>query len=498
MRSSKVTKNCKKEFLSRIKEFSIAIYNHGIERLYNDLKSNDKITETYLLETFRTDFKRMKKEANGFFNEPALIGAMCEILQFPVSSLFGGPLTNKEETIDVIKTTVKNVLQEFEHERKQPKKRIYSARIINNSRIVHSIIFNIIHFNISLPEPFVHLFVKYSAQEKSWDFSNEERIVTLLNRILDRGKGKLYYYNYKFVDCQTTPPFGDISKNIEDDFWNTCLIIAYQLSCIEKLYDIFRKEKNIKIRRQKVIQSFTVRQDSLTGNDGSDQFATALHNFSKPFDDKIADITSIDVKTMPGRKPDLIVMINNLQKIIEFLLNPNYQIEGPNNNFDEPPINYFLSPEYIIKEYFVLNVTDKEIGILQENINIITGQNIIDGGIPSTIDEIDFSENWLNPPNAADINNSPEIENKNSVDLSRENDPKRYNNKGRGYGSPEIPIDLLNNSPSESYASPENYSDIPKPKAEPIKYNNTNKNESPSSSNKKSNKKKKRKRKKRY
>jgi hypothetical protein len=379
----KVTKECEAEFKQRIKEFALAIHNYSPEKLYSDLKSNGKIVSTYPYSTFKTDFARTKSTSNGFFSQPAIIGPICELLNYPVSALFGGPVTNGEKGSEIIKAAVNNALQNSQKERSIPKKRISNNQFICRAHIVLNIIQCIIDTKHLYPEPIKRLFICYSARDKSWDHDKELRIKVILINILNGGKSHTYF------ECQNNnfPITGGFSPETQifsdeiittDLYWNHCLIIAYQLSCIAKLYDLHQKEKLVKTRKRKgmpaVVSTSKIQQNCQNEDNSKDLFAEEFHNFCTLFDKTINDVCSAseEIKIFIFNLKNIEC---NFQKILSFLLNPKYDNVIPQSLSGDSVIHFFTQPDPIILNKFILEITDTEVNLLRENIQLIMKQN---------------------------------------------------------------------------------------------------------------------------
>jgi hypothetical protein len=385
-RKSKIPETVREAFFSRIKEFAGAIHSHGVENLYRDLRSRAYITESYPLETFKTDFKRMKNGGNGLLNEPALLGGILEILHFPASVLFGGPSASAEDNREVLKKTVIDTIQDIEKQKKIPKKRIYSSRIIDRARIVHKIIADIFQpFSSGKPfltEPFFKLFIYYSLHNNAWDHEKETRIKAVLEKILNGQKRDAYiYYQHGMSYSQYSHPIDPY-----DIYWNLCLVISYQLSCIESLYSIFQKSKMIKNKTRSgqpvFITSPKITQNVASENEGQDILAVELHNFCEAFDNIINNPDeNIIYKLKAPFLPELEIersykiIISKFQKILWSMLNPTPIQTVPKNFFENSPIYAFLKPENVYINYCNLIITDKEIEMIRENIRMLTNQN---------------------------------------------------------------------------------------------------------------------------
>jgi hypothetical protein len=369
-------------------EFASAIHNYGVEKLYSDLKSNGEITKTYPLGTFRTDFKRMKAGANGFLNEPALISAICELLHFPASALFGGPVSSDVENREMIKAAIHDSIQDAERQKKSPKKQVYSPRIIDRTKRVFKII-----EDIFLPfsdkqfttEPIFKLSIDYSLHDKAWDHEKEIRIKSLLDKILKGSKGDAYI-NY----CQFNMPCPqNLFPNIDpyDIYWNLCLIISYQLSCIESLYSVFQKSKTIKNKTTKgqpaKIDVVKITQDITLENEGQDVFASELRNFCEVFDNTInnpdeniiynlkkSTLTELEIEQFYKK------IISNFQYILYTLLYPTPAKMSPKNSLEDSLVNLLIKPKKFYMNYYELTITDKEIDILRENTRILQDKNV--------------------------------------------------------------------------------------------------------------------------
>jgi hypothetical protein len=373
-RKSKVPETNKQIFFSRIEEFAGAIHSYGVENLYKELRSKAYITESYPLETFRTDFKRMKNSENGLLNEPAMLGGILEILHFPADALFGGPSASIEDNRETVKATIINTMQDIEKQKRTPQKRIFNSRMIDRAWKVHNIIRN--NYSLSYPqlgyflnEPFRLLFAGYSAQDKSWDHAKETRIKTILENILKGSKGSSYYYYYPNM----SPPFFSPSADPYDTYWNNCLIISYQLSCIESLYSIFQKSKKTKKHTQKgqpvFIDSPTIIQNVTLENEGQDIFAVEFDKSCKSFDDMISNS-----KYLPTA--GFLKIISNFQEILRTLLCPKWTNTVPQNPLGDSLIYQFIQPTNVFINNFELEITDKEINMLRENAKLLTDQNM--------------------------------------------------------------------------------------------------------------------------
>jgi hypothetical protein len=387
-RKSKVPEPVREAFFSRIKEFAGAIHSHGVENLYLDLRSGAYITESYPLETFKTDFKRMKNGGNGLLNEPALLGGILEILHFPAGALFGGPSASAEDNREVFKKNLSDALQGMDKQKKIPKKRIYSPRIIDRAGIVHQIIEDIFHPSLgrqTLAAPFFKLFAYYSSWDKAWDHERETRIKTILEKILNGPAGNAYrdYYWSGMSYPQNFPSIGPY-----DAYWNLCLVISYQLSCIESLYSIFQKSKMIKKKTTSgqpvVIDSLKTTQNVSLENEGQDVFAVELRNFCKAFDNIINNPDeNIIYKLKAPSLPELEIersyndIISNFQKILYAMFSPTFIQTVQKSSFENSPVDAFLKPENVYINYYELKITDKKIGLLRENTRILTNQNVL-------------------------------------------------------------------------------------------------------------------------
>ena len=374
---SKVTEECEAEFNRRIKEFALAIHNYSPEKLYSDLKSNGKIVSTYPYSTFKTDFARTKSTSNGFFSQPAIIGPICELLHYPVSALFGGPVTNGEKDREMIEATVNNAIQNSQKEISIPKKRIINNQIVSRAQIVFNIIQGIISSDNSYPEPIKRLFIWYSSNDKSWDHDKEERINVILEKILTGGRGDTYFASPYSI----FPLIQNFSDDIftTDLYWNHCLIIAYQLSCIKTLYGLHQGAKSFKpTRKQKgkptVVNTSEIRQKFQNEDNSKDLFAEELHNFCTLFDKEINDFC-FDSEEMNTLIPILNKIERNFQETLLFLLNPKYEKSMPQSLSGNSAIHYFTRHEPVIINKYTLEITDAEINLLRNNIQLITKQN---------------------------------------------------------------------------------------------------------------------------
>jgi hypothetical protein len=363
----KVTESCEAAFRLRLNEFSAAIHNYGVGRLFSDLKSNGKITATYSLTVFRNDFKNMKSLANGFLNNPALIGEICDLIKFPASALFGGFTTSFEDTKEMIKTEMRNTQLEIENEKKIPKKRIYNDQILIQSNNVFCIIAGIINQNYQNAEPVKRLFIWYSIREKTWDHYKETRIKITLEKILYGIKGITYaQFPYSLIDNNIGIPDDIISL---DTFWNLCLIIAYQLSCIDKMYALHLKSKQIKKRKIKgnpsIVSRSTVKYEINYDNGGGDLFAEELKKFCSTFD-LIIKKDIFNKFNFLENGNNLKIIISNFQNLILFLANPKPLKNNPQSYFGNSPIDYFIQTKALILQSYELIITDKELYSLRE------------------------------------------------------------------------------------------------------------------------------------
>jgi hypothetical protein len=371
----KTTETSEADFLLRLEEFSAAIHNYGVGNLFSDLKSHEKITTTYSLDAFRQDFKKMKSDTNGFLNNPALIGEMCEIIKFPASALFGGPTTKAEDSMEIIKAEMRNMYREMEKDIKIPNKRIYNNQIIAQGARVYSIIHSIIYSNRNIsqePEPIRQLFIWYSANDKTWDHNREPRIKQILEYILNSYKGSVYINSpYNFI----TSNFGiSEENNMPDYFWNYCLIIAYQLSCIEKLYSVHLKSKHIKSKEKKGIPTviFESKIKYAIHNDygQKDIFSEELRSFCKAFDTVLTQ-NNYDTHFYNKSLANLKSVIINFQELLIFLLNPVKREVRPQGFQGSSPIYIFTEAKPLILESYELIITDRHLNLLQDNCQFI-------------------------------------------------------------------------------------------------------------------------------
>jgi hypothetical protein len=367
-RTPKVTEDCKAMLSSGVKEFASAIHNYGVERLYSDLRSNGKTTSTYTFSAFADDFKRMKNGLNGFLNEPALLGAICALLQFPTSALFGGPISNAEENREIIKSEIRNTMHEVEKEKKIPKKRISNDKIFMHSKNVYFIIQNLIFNKLLGSHPIISLFILYSSKDKSWDHNRELRIKNILEKILCGQAG------HRYIDAVNTgyfSPFGYTKEmEISDAYWNHCLTIAYQLSCMEKLYSFHQKSKLLKIKSgkedQPIVHSSFISQEVSDDDNTKDIFAEELKVFCTLFDNVInMDYKNLNIYTNLFHTLHKIVC--HFQSLLNFLINPLLSSQRAPSQYDDSLINYFTQDKTLLMNTYVLKVTDKELGLLRES-----------------------------------------------------------------------------------------------------------------------------------
>jgi hypothetical protein len=188
--------------------------------------------------------------------------------------------------------------------------------------------------------------------------------------------GPIYY------DQQKVSPDSFQDSMDYDIFWNFCLIISYQLLCIESLYLIFQKSKMFKVKSPKGqpdnIAVSRIIQNVTSENEGRDLFAIEFRSFCELFDNMItvSDKENANNYNLIHKvKPALETIIFNFQKILFFLLNPKQTNSVFQNPLGNSPIYRFIRPADVIINDYELEVTDKEIDTLRENVRILQDKN---------------------------------------------------------------------------------------------------------------------------
>jgi hypothetical protein len=377
----RVTEAAQEVFAKRVEGFIEAIHlNGGVEELFLYLKKKGVLTSGSKLSAFKSEFKpKRRREGNGIFKNPALIGDMLEFAKYPAAVLFGGPKAGPEnmEIIEHIleRTFIKamNSADKNKHKSRTITSQIPN-QVINIRRIIQQIIMN----NYSYPDPVVQLFVNYSSKDKTWHHENEQRIKKILETLLEGPKSSVYAY---YAAERWPFSWGSQKKLSEneisvDTYWNRCLIIAYQLYAIRKLYALHQAQKRIKIKGTQTspptIHAFRIKYEDTLGVDGQDVFATEFGNFCNLFDDMVKDCIE-DPRKIETINPDsLNPIINNHQAVMAFLLSPYQARDEVDPSTHGSIINNFITREINIIKIFELAITQKEIKLLKENNAILT------------------------------------------------------------------------------------------------------------------------------
>jgi hypothetical protein len=395
-RQPMISESCINALSLRIKEFALAIHNYGVEKLYLDLKSQGITSSSYTFEAYKSDFRHMKSDQNGFLLKPALIGPICELLHFPASALFGGPISKDEQTREMVKSAVDESLKAVAKKNTVSNKRIHNDKLFLRARKVYDIIQFMINTNYSSAEPIKQLFIWYSSKDKFWDHEKEVRIKIILENILN-GCKKHHYTLNPYANIRST--FGVVEAGlIYDDFLNQCLIVAYQLSCIESLYAVHQKSKIIRVRgktgESDIIQSSKIRFNISSENNDSDIFAVELSRFCKSFD-LFINKNYTEHEEIKRLSTTLKTISKYFQELISFLFTPNQKDYHPQSQSGTSPIHYFTQAKKVIMNNFELVVTDSQINLLRENIRLIDCQNYT-GFLLNPLDQSEKQYNGLN------------------------------------------------------------------------------------------------------
>jgi hypothetical protein len=115
---------------------------------------------------------------------------------------------------------------------------------------------------------------------------------------------------------------------------------------------------------------------------GGDLFAIELHDFCELFDNmiNISNEKNIDnCNLKPVIKKNLLTkIISNFQIIIFFFLNPKQTNRVPQSPLGNSPIYDFIQPANVFIDYYELEITDKEVDMLRENIMLLNNEEIPD------------------------------------------------------------------------------------------------------------------------
>jgi hypothetical protein len=389
-RKLKTTEQVNESFLVRVREFAGAIHGYGVEKLYRELGLKGYTAGSYCFETFKTDFKRMKQSGNGFFNTPALIGVILEIIGFPAYGLFGGPISTAEADM---KKIARLTISEMQKE-KTPKKRIIHAHVINHAQSIYFFIQNSLlawcrhKDNFSPNEPTLTLFNYYSLIDKTWHVPQELRIYGLLKIILDSENTLNIIASMNGQNLSDQPPSYMIKKESYIR-WNIFLIIAYQLYAIEKMYALHRTGKKIRVKTPKNQQKIHHESEIYDSSNNPGSFENELNQCITKFDAVVKILDNEKDKIKSVNKEHLIKIIEIFQTIILFLLNPCYVQPEASDLSSKSMVDAFLGNQIEIKIHYVLEINEKETAVLRETnqmLNHLFDSPTIQSGIKEIMD----------------------------------------------------------------------------------------------------------------